>query len=162
MEKTNTHVKKLYRSTKNRMMFGVAGGIGEYFNIDPIIPRIIFLALLLGGGSGLLIYLVLAVLVPKEGSVSVESSAPDVQNQARELVSEFKEQGGLAGGKTVFGLAIILIGIVLLVGGLLPRHFGGDIFWSLIIIAVGVFIFTESEKGKFSGKKQEKQAEEKQ
>jgi phage shock protein C len=161
MEKTNTHVKRLYRSTKNRMMFGVAGGLGEYFNIDPIIPRIVFLALLMGGGSGLLIYLVLAVLVPKEGSAVTKNAAPDVQGQAKELVSEFKEQGGLAGGKTVFGLAIILIGIVLLVGSFFPRHFSIDIFWAVITIAVGVFIFTESEKSKFSEKKEEKPTEKK-
>lgn len=57
--------KRLYRSSTNYMVAGVCGGIGEYFNIDPTLVRlgwIIFSAL---GGSGLLAYIVAAIIIPK-------------------------------------------------------------------------------------------------
>lgn len=59
-------MKRLYRSRKEKYIAGVCGGIGEYFDIDPIIPRLIFVLLLLGEGSGLLIYLILWLVVPEK------------------------------------------------------------------------------------------------
>ncbi|HSW70450.1 MAG TPA: PspC domain-containing protein [Gammaproteobacteria bacterium] len=61
--------KKLYRSKSDRMIAGVCGGLAEYFNIDPVIVRIIaFILLLPGGLPGLLPYIVLWIVVPEEGS----------------------------------------------------------------------------------------------
>lgn len=59
-------VKRLYRSSKERMIGGVCGGLGEYFAVDPTLIRLLFVAAALLGGHGLLIYLVLLVLVPLE------------------------------------------------------------------------------------------------
>lgn len=57
--------KRLYRSSKNKMVGGVCGGLAEYFNIDPVIFRIIFVILLLPGGlPGFIPYLVLWLIVP--------------------------------------------------------------------------------------------------
>lgn len=57
--------KRLYRSRNDKNLAGVCGGLGEYFNIDPVIPRIIFVILLLPGGlPGLIPYLLLWVVVP--------------------------------------------------------------------------------------------------
>jgi phage shock protein C len=57
--------KRLYRSTKDRMIAGVCGGIAEYFNIDPVIVRLVAVILLLPGGlPGFLPYIVLWVVVP--------------------------------------------------------------------------------------------------
>lgn len=61
------NIKRLYRSKKNRMLFGVCGGLGEYFNTDPTIIRLI--AVIVGFftiGSAFLIYLVSAVIIPEE------------------------------------------------------------------------------------------------
>ena len=55
--------KKLYRSKKNRMICGVCGGIGEYFNIDATLIRLA-LVLLACTGSGILAYFVAAVIIP--------------------------------------------------------------------------------------------------
>ena len=61
--------KKLYRSTDNRMIAGVCGGLAEYFGIDPVIVRIIAVALLLPGGlPGFLPYVILWIIVPKKGA----------------------------------------------------------------------------------------------
>jgi len=60
-------MKRLYRSRDDRIIAGVAGGIGQYFGIDPTLVRLAFVAFTLaGGGSGLLAYLILAVLMPLE------------------------------------------------------------------------------------------------
>ncbi len=56
--------KKLYKSSSNRVLFGVCGGIGEYFNIDPTLVRLISLLLICGWGSGILIYILAAVIIP--------------------------------------------------------------------------------------------------
>ena len=58
-------MKKLFRSKSNRVICGVCGGIGEYLNVDPTIIRL--LALLLGfTGSGVLVYIVAAIIMPDE------------------------------------------------------------------------------------------------
>lgn len=57
--------KRLYRSRENKVIAGVCGGIAEYFNIDPVIVRVIGVLLLLPGGlPGFLPYIVLWVIVP--------------------------------------------------------------------------------------------------
>jgi phage shock protein C len=61
-----SEVRKLYRSRSNRMLAGVCGGLAQYFNIDPTLVRVLFVVLAVLGGSGLLIYLVLWIVVPEE------------------------------------------------------------------------------------------------
>jgi phage shock protein C len=57
--------KQLTRSTNERMVAGVAGGLGEYFSMDPTLVRLIFVLLTLAGGPGLLLYLILWVIMPE-------------------------------------------------------------------------------------------------
>ena len=59
-------VKRLYKSREDRMIFGVCGGLGEYFNLDPTIIRIALIAFILLGGSGLLLYLIGAIAIPNK------------------------------------------------------------------------------------------------
>lgn len=58
--------KKLYRSKNDRMLGGVAGGLGQYLGVDPTLIRLAFMALFLFAGSGPLIYLVMWVIIPEE------------------------------------------------------------------------------------------------
>lgn len=60
-------MKKLYKSNKNKVLVGVVGGIGEYFNIDPVILRIIWILLFTFSGfvPGIIAYLIAALIVPK-------------------------------------------------------------------------------------------------
>jgi phage shock protein PspC (stress-responsive transcriptional regulator) len=63
----SAEVKRLYRSRDDRMLAGVAAGLGKYFDIDPTIVRILFaLSVFFGVGSGLLIYFILMLVVPEE------------------------------------------------------------------------------------------------
>lgn len=59
--------KRLYRSATNRVVAGVCGGIAEYFNIDPVIVRLLYACFLLSSfGTAILIYIIAAVIVPHQ------------------------------------------------------------------------------------------------
>ncbi len=63
-------MKRLYRSETNKKIAGVCAGLADYFGIDPIIVRLIFVVLLLPGGfPGLLPYVILWIVVPKESEI---------------------------------------------------------------------------------------------
>ncbi len=59
-------MKKLYRSKKNRMIAGICGGIGEYFDIDPTLVRVIYIIVSVFSVAfpGILVYLILWVIIP--------------------------------------------------------------------------------------------------
>ena len=56
--------RKLYRSRSQRMIAGVCGGLADYFDIDATLVRVLFLLLAVFGGTGLVIYIVMWVIVP--------------------------------------------------------------------------------------------------
>ena len=56
--------KRLVRSGENRMLLGVCGGLGDYFDIDPTLVRVVFAVGTLAGGSTVLVYVVLAIVMP--------------------------------------------------------------------------------------------------
>ena len=58
--------KKLTRSNNNVMIAGVAAGLGEYLDIDPVLIRVFFVLLTLLGGHGILIYFLLWLIMPQE------------------------------------------------------------------------------------------------
>jgi phage shock protein C len=58
--------RKLYRSNTNRMLAGVCGGLAEYFNLDPTLIRVLFIVLAVLGGSGVILYLAMWIIVPKQ------------------------------------------------------------------------------------------------
>jgi len=59
-----TPIKKLYRSRKDTMIAGVCGGLGEYFGIDSTWIRLLFILFFILGGTTLLIYIVMWIIVP--------------------------------------------------------------------------------------------------
>lgn len=69
--------KRLLRSRDNKMLFGVCGGVAEYLNIDPVIVRLLIVLLTLAHGSGLFIYLVLALIMPQEAEITPKANAFD-------------------------------------------------------------------------------------
>lgn len=60
--------KRLYRSESNRMICGVCAGVAEYFNIDPTLIRLL-MALWICTGSGILAYIIAAIVIPSEYQV---------------------------------------------------------------------------------------------
>ncbi len=89
--------KRLYRSRTDRMIWGVCGGLGEYFNIDPVIVRVLMVLLIFAGGAGIVIYLILALVVPLEGSTStrpeetVRENVAEMRSSAKELGANLKD-----------------------------------------------------------------------
>lgn len=152
--------KRLYRSKKDRMIAGVCGGLGEYFNVDPVLLRIAFVVLTFFSGSGLILYLILAVVVPSEPESSekvakkegieekVKGIAEGVKKMADEVVKstesatrELKESGGwLSNKRNLLGLFIIFIGLVALTNQLFPSFFKWEVFWPIVLILIGVYI----------------------
>lgn len=62
---------RLAKSGRNRMVFGVAGGLAEYLRVDPVIIRVVFILLAFASGIGVLVYLILALIMPRaEATVS--------------------------------------------------------------------------------------------
>lgn len=66
--------KRLTKSKTDRKLFGVCGGLGEYFGIDPTLVRLAFVLLGLLHGIGLILYIVLAIIMPSEKSVEMVPS----------------------------------------------------------------------------------------
>ncbi|MDI9818081.1 MULTISPECIES: PspC domain-containing protein [unclassified Legionella] len=78
MTGTQQPPKRLRRSRKERMIAGICGGLAEYFNIDPTWMRLLFIVLLLLGGSTILVYLVMWLVVPLE---PLESGTKDIDHR---------------------------------------------------------------------------------
>jgi len=64
--------RKIYRSNADCVFAGVCGGLGEYFNIDPVIVRIIWVVVTLMGGAGILAYIIAWLVIPKQNDGVVE------------------------------------------------------------------------------------------
>ena len=62
--------KRLYRSRNDRMIAGVCGGIGEYFDIDPTLIRILWVTLLFMAGGGLVAYLIAWIVIPNASQLN--------------------------------------------------------------------------------------------
>ncbi len=91
--------KKLYRDPEHAMLAGVAGGLGAYFNIDPSIPRIIFVLLTLFGGSGIIIYIILWLVLPEADSPLKQSelhgespTIKDIEKKVKDMVESGKKK----------------------------------------------------------------------
>ncbi len=57
--------KRLYKSNENKMLDGVCGGIGEYFGMDPTLIRLAWVLFCALGGSGVIAYLLAAIIIPR-------------------------------------------------------------------------------------------------
>ena len=128
-EKKNVLHKRLRRSRSDRIFFGVCGGLGEFFDVNPIIFRLFFILSLLVGGWGIVIYLILSFVIPNTPlQAGHEYSNPDL--------AEIKSW-------TITGIFLILLGIYLLVKdiGLLDHFSFFGFRYQIIIPSVLVIAF---------------------
>jgi phage shock protein PspC (stress-responsive transcriptional regulator) len=149
-----SNTKKLYRSKIDRVVFGVCGGLGEYFEVDSLILRILFILLTFTGGSGIIIYLILAVIIP-DGEEQKKTKGKELINEAQEKTQEIAEELKGSGSwikntKNIIGLIIVFIGLNILFERAFdfsPFSFiNWGVVWALIIVIIGAKII-------FSGKK---------
>ena len=68
--------KRLYRSRANRVIAGVCAGLGRYFNIDPVIIRIVWLLLVVVYGTGLVAYVIAWLIIPNEPEIEMTPDDP--------------------------------------------------------------------------------------
>ncbi|MCR5622593.1 MAG: PspC domain-containing protein [Treponema sp.] len=85
--------KRIYKSSQ-KTLCGVCGGIAEYFNLDPTIVRLLWVVLTLAGGSGIIAYIVCALLIPDRPSSQADwgNSVPKTEGESeadREFNSHF-------------------------------------------------------------------------
>ncbi len=73
--------KRLYRSRDDRMIAGVCGGLGEYFNIDPTIVRLVLLFLTLWGGGGVLVYVLAWIVIPERPASAKATASKQVEKK---------------------------------------------------------------------------------
>ena len=144
--------KKWYRSRKDKMIGGVCGGIGEYFDVDPTIIRIIAVIGLFAG-AGVLAYIVLWIVVPEEPYVAESTTqktetteentdatgttaetGPDNQSAAEQPVQQKRNRSGIFGG------ILVILGALLLVDNFVTFH----AFWPLLLILLGVGILLKT------------------
>lgn len=144
-------IKRLYRSKKDRMIAGVCGGLAEYFEVDPVLVRVLFALAGFMGGIGVILYILLAVVTPEEGttaqsmrdSVSGENgSGPAViEEPPLQLPTEVKDK------RWLFGVAVVLLGVIMLVNNLAPVNWiGQQFFWPVVVIVFGIYIFVMYRK----------------
>jgi len=137
---------KLTRSETERVIGGVAGGLGEYFKIDPLIFRVLFLVLALQGG-GVLLYLLLWLIIPSPSQVNQPSketmrkNVKEIKDQAQNLVENFRHQKRGPGFWTGLGFSIILLGALIFCQNVGWWHiWRWRWFWPLGLIFLGIII----------------------
>lgn len=142
-------VKKLYRSQTDKMIAGVCGGLAEYFSIDSTLVRILFLALLIFGGGGFLIYIIMWIVVPTKPFFlsSNESGNSEYQENINpeEINSPVEVEPIKNNGKnTVIGIIVIVIGILLLFDNF-NLMFGLSKLWPVLLIIFGAYLILKSK-----------------
>jgi len=129
-------IKRLYRSRKNRVIGGVCGGLANYFEVDVVVIRILFILFALIKGIGLLIYLVALVVVPVNAN-GTSSSAPEKKSTDRSQAVIM-----------IIGIMLVLFGVYYLLENLsiFPHywfdsflfHFRWELFWPVLLILIGI------------------------
>ncbi len=155
--------KRLYRSQTDRKFAGVAGGLAEYFVMDPLLIRLAFVVLTLAGGGGVLIYIILWIVtpenplrikvqpgpqtdVPHSSETSAGSSGEGYSYAAPDPSgTTFTDSGQPAPappvrkqqGSLIGGLVLITVGALFLADEMIPQVNFGDL-WPVILIVIGI------------------------
>ena len=147
--------KKLYRSTKDKMLGGVAGGIAEYFDIDSTLIRVLFILVVFFGGTGIIAYIILWIVVPEQPytvpdftTTANEQQEKENQNKTgnafNQQVEQNRDHRSLWGG-----LILVTMGVLFLLDNYIPRFNFSD-YWPLILIGVGIGLLLNAKKRNYN------------
>jgi phage shock protein PspC (stress-responsive transcriptional regulator) len=161
--------ERLYRSREERVLFGVAGGVADWLDVDPALVRIVFALLVFAGGIGFFLYIVMAIVVPEEPSylgappmpgdpsaaASVGTAAPAAAApgavgaptgqawvDARAAHRAARRAGRAEGdgrGVVIFGAILIVVGAWFLIQKYVPA-LDGDLLGPLVLIVIGALL----------------------
>lgn len=150
-------MNRLYRSRHDRMLAGVAGGLAEMWGADPSLVRVIWaLLVVFTGGIALLVYIVMALVVPDEpldfdrAAAAGEAATPEARAAALAAHEARVAARRAAGGERgAFPASVILGGFLIILGGFfLAREFlpsiDFDWFWPLVLVGLGVLLVVSS------------------
>ncbi len=136
-----TDVKRLYKSSTDKMLGGVCGGVAEYFQVDSTLVRLAFIFLLFLGGSGFLLYLVGLIIMPRNPAEPAGAKPPP----------EKKVEAG-----KIWGIVLISVGALIFLSNIgFPFwhdwwHLPWGIALPLILVAAGIALLL-SRKGAGGG-----------
>ena len=138
---------RLFRSEFDRMLGGVCGGLGRYFNVDPVLVRLLFVLGTMAGIS-ILIYPVLWAVIPTESKVgshtsqAMEDGAAEMAEAARPLANVFGHDNRTV-VTSLIGAFLVFLGITFLVDSLniyWLRWLSLDILWPVVLIVIGLVL----------------------
>lgn len=141
---------RLYKSRDDRLLFGVAGGLAEYFDIDPVLVRVGWVLLAIAtGGIGLVVYIVMAIVTPdgKRMASKMAFDDDDEVGTSGVLDKSDSEQRGTKRqtARNILAFGLIGFGAIVLLYNL--GVFGSvrwDIVWPVAIVALGLTILIPS------------------
>ena len=147
---------RLERSTANKVVAGVCGGIGEYLQVDPTLVRVFFvLGTIFTGGLGLLGYIVLIVMMPLPGqpapfvksdvtTSTAEGAASTDPTATTPIVRAPEDPEAAERRRSAFGLVLIALGAIFLLGNAgIFRIVRWDLAWPLVFIAIGALLIAQ-------------------
>jgi phage shock protein C len=132
--------ERLYRSRGDRMLFGVAGGMARYFNLDPAIVRLVWVLLFLAGGAGILLYIVAAIVIPEEPAGYASAAAGGEGAAGTQAGAGSADQRRDSGsGAIVLGLVLVLAGGWFLAQRYIPE-LDPQLVWPVVLIVLGLVL----------------------
>lgn len=151
-EKTNT-ASRLYRSETNKVIAGVCGGLGDFFNVDPSLIRLIFVLIALFGGGGVLLYIILWLIIPTQSSISeithdsIKKNADEIKDSAQKFADRMKINTTKANSRTLFGVITLILGVMFLLGNFgLFEFFHFAKLWPLVLVIIGLAFLARGDK----------------
>ncbi len=137
--------KRLYRSSQNKVLAGVCGGLGEYFGVDPVIVRLLVVVFTLMGGAGLIAYIIAAIIIPTRGADNMSGAYQQTYGNGEGQEGNYERYSPEASGNDNRNIIVVLGLILIGVGGLIAfRYFvpwvPRELIFAAILVVVGVFI----------------------
>ncbi|MEM4261159.1 MAG: PspC domain-containing protein [Candidatus Woesearchaeota archaeon] len=136
--------KYFYRSRKNKMIAGVAGGIAEYFDVDPVLIRAVFIIGIFAGGISFPAYIVLWIIMPEEDRVTKTKVEEKVEVEISPEEEHYHKRRS-NNFKILAGIVLIALGIIILFDRIF-HWFNIHDFWPVILIIIGIFILMKPSK----------------
>jgi phage shock protein C len=137
--------RRLYRCRHNKFLAGVAGGVAEYFDLDPSLVRILFVVSIFFGGIGLLLYIGMAIIVPLEPVPADGTGEANATGETTAMPEGHRHPTrGDGPWTTLVGGALVLFGTLALVDRFLPALDVEHVIVPAVMIAIGVFLLTRA------------------
>lgn len=146
---------RILRSSSDKMLGGVCGGLATSLGIDPLFIRLFFVLVALGDGIGVFLYILLWIIIPEEGKTQAHQGVDFSQRthalgeDIRQAVRQPHPQAGL-----IAGGALIVVGVITLLRNLdisWLEWLDFNIFWPVLLIVGGVVWILRGLQGEKNG-----------